>query len=751
MYRGQKSRRKDSELFYSLNNNDFNLQTSTLSNTMVESPQISQPAHTISAPDTGASDHFFGMRSRFFLNDVAPALNPVRVRMPNGDVINSTHTASIPGLQSLPDDAKTVHLFPDSVLPHQSLLSVGKLCDAQCTAVFTAKDVTVKNQHGHPILTGSRNQTTRLWDMDWAPQQQLLSASLFEANLGLQLTTQTQRTAYYHATLCTPVLSTMILAANKGFLRTFPGLQDATILRKTPPHAFTTAEGHLDSLRKNVRSTKPRNQETEEEEFTFPPIVTSPSTDNSVFCRIMTSTGEFSVDTTGRIPEANCYIVIMYSYDCNYIHPEVSFARTKEQLTTAIEKGLAYFSNGGIDPQLLFLDNEINQLLKQKLKKREVKFQLVPPHKHRRLAAERAIRTFKNHFISCMASTDPAFPLEKCHLLLHHAELTLNLLRGSRLNPRISAWECVRGPYDFNAHPIAPPGTLVCVHEMPEARASWAPHCVKGFYIGPAFDHYRCYRVWVLETDKPRISDTLEWFPHQVTMPSPSAADTVIAAITDLVSALSHFQRTTPEVQHSAQPIAPTISRLSEDLTRLQSLFTPRAIAPTLSDPASISAVEQRVPQLDPAQMSASSPVQSVQRPTSTPASVSVSPAASASEQRVSTTPPSTVDHSTNHRMVLRSDTRQDDQNGTSPPRHLTNIYEHLNTDDNTEVNAPTPMSPNTPAPPSYTEYYRRKQRKRRSKKNTDSSARAYSAVGTPSSDSVSSAPTTIRKRLLLH
>jgi hypothetical protein len=45
--------------------------------------------------------------------------------------------------------------------------------------------------------------------------------------------------------------------------------------------------------------------------------------------------------------------------------------------------------------------------------------------------------------------------------------MTLNLLRTSRINPRLSAWSQVQGFYDFNRTPLAPPGTRVLVHEKP--------------------------------------------------------------------------------------------------------------------------------------------------------------------------------------------------------------------------------------------------------------------------------------------
>lgn len=49
------------------------------------------------------------------------------------------------------------------------------------------------------------------------------------------------------------------------------------------------------------------------------------------------------------------------------------------------------------------------------------------------------------------------------------------------------------GAYDFAAHPIAPAGTLVFVHERPEVYMTWTPLCVRSFYIGSALDDYCGY------------------------------------------------------------------------------------------------------------------------------------------------------------------------------------------------------------------------------------------------------------------
>ena len=138
----------------------------------------------------------------------------------------------------------------------------------------------------------------------------------------------------------------------------------------------------------------------------------------------------------------------------------------------------------------------------------------MPPHIHQHNSTERAIQTFKNHFIAGLASTDPNFPLSNWCRLLPQAELTLNLLRPSRLNPKLFAYAQLEGAFDFNCTPLAPPGTRVIVNEKPTQRRTWAPHGVDGWYIGPAMDHYQCYRVWIPSTHAERIADQIYGIPR---------------------------------------------------------------------------------------------------------------------------------------------------------------------------------------------------------------------------------------------
>jgi hypothetical protein len=114
------------------------------------------------------------------------------------------------------------------------------------------------------------------------------------------------------------------------------------------------------------------------------------------------------------------------------------------------------------------------------------------------------------------------------------------MLRQSRINPKVSAYAQLYGHYDFNQAPMAPPGTRVISHEKPQQRARWDPHGVDGWYLGPAPDHYRCYRVHINNTKADRIVDTVEFFPAKVAMPRTASKDLATIAAQELTHAHMH-------------------------------------------------------------------------------------------------------------------------------------------------------------------------------------------------------------------
>ena len=123
---------------------------------------------------------------------------------------------------------------------------------------------------------------------------------------------------------------------------------------------------------------------------------------------------------------------------------------------------------------LQILDNETSKVYKQTITSDwDIHFQLVPPHIHHRNADKRAIGTFNTHFLSILAGVAEDFPKHCWDLLLPQAELTLNLLCQSQVQPMISAYGCMHGPFDYNATPLGPLGCAVIIHKKNAQRHTW--------------------------------------------------------------------------------------------------------------------------------------------------------------------------------------------------------------------------------------------------------------------------------------
>jgi hypothetical protein len=87
---------------------------------------------------------------------------------------------------------------------------------------------------------------------------------------------------------------------------------------------------------------------------------------------------------------------------------------------------------------------------------------------------------------------------------------------------------------------LAPPGTRIIAHEKPDHWASWDPHGVDGYYLGPTLDHYRCYQVHITKTKGTRIVGTVEFFPSKLSMPNTSSKELASIAALELSNALQN-------------------------------------------------------------------------------------------------------------------------------------------------------------------------------------------------------------------
>ena len=273
------------------------------------------------------------------------------------------------------------------------------------------------------------------------------------------------------------------------FLATWPGIHKLNMKYLITDHT-NIALGHLDQERKNVQSTKV-------------------STDNSLTFNVLTKIIPFSAkemsygDLTGAFPYTSSrghkYLYVMYDHDTNGILVTPLKNRNSSTIVTAW-KLFNRLAKHGHDTKMFVLDNEFSSQLKDTLKKTQLNFQSVPPHVHQRNVVKRAIKTFKKK-LSVLATADQEHhSITELDRLLPQAEMTLNLMRAARYNPKLSVYTYLHGLHNFATTPLAPAGTKVVIHKKPQNCASWDYHGRTGWYIGPAPDLFRCFRCFIPST-----------------------------------------------------------------------------------------------------------------------------------------------------------------------------------------------------------------------------------------------------------
>ena len=171
---------------------------------------------------------------------------------------------------------------------------------------------------------------------------------------------------------------------------------------------------------------------------------------------------------------------VLYHNDSNSLLTEPMKNRTGTKNFRSYAKLSNYLIDVGIRPKFQILNNGASQAFQREICTRHFNLQMVTPHMHRQNAAERSIKTFKNHFVYGLCSAHAEFPMHLWCKLLLQATLTMNLIRTSRLNSRQSVEEQLNGAFNFNIVQLAPPGKKIIVHEKHIQRPTWAPHGANG-------------------------------------------------------------------------------------------------------------------------------------------------------------------------------------------------------------------------------------------------------------------------------
>lgn len=102
------------------------------------------------------------------------------------------------------------------------------------------------------------------------------------------------------------------------------------------------------------------------------------------------------------------------------------------------------------DAELLRLNNEVSKDLIKDIEEQDLKYQIALPGDH-----QTAIRDFKAHFIAVRSCTDPSYPANTWDHLIPHVIHTLNMLRTSKIHPKVSAHTMMKVHHNCNSHPTS--------------------------------------------------------------------------------------------------------------------------------------------------------------------------------------------------------------------------------------------------------------------------------------------------------
>ncbi len=289
---------------------------------------------------------------------------------------------------------------------------------------------------------------------------------------------------------------TWLPAIENGHYSTWPGLTTKPVRKHFPAESIEIQKDHMKKQRQNVRSTKAREQQTVTDKIEIRHALTK----QNLMVKVINAQQTVYTDQTGWFPVqsswGNRLLMLIYNVDGNYIDVETmkdnkdnSMIKVYEALWGRITK---LREN---KPSMHILDNEASTAFKAAIKQ-NCNLQLVPPDTHCRNLAERAIQTFKSHFIAILAGVDPSFSMYLWDRLLPQTVLTLNLLRRAKDNQAVSAYEYVHGAFDYNKMPLAPLGCVVQMHDATNRRKTWDPQSLNGWYLGTSTEHYQCHRIF---------------------------------------------------------------------------------------------------------------------------------------------------------------------------------------------------------------------------------------------------------------
>ena len=244
-------------------------------------------------------------------------------------------------------------------------------------------------------------------------------------------------------------------------------------------------------------------------------------------------------DLTGRFPinsyEGMDYIFVVYVYKLNAILLRSMKSMEDASMVEECTNIYTELETARHKPKLHVLDNECSHAIQKFLIKKDTARQNVEAHNHRVNAAEPAVKTAKYHIIAHVATFDHQCLIQLWSKMLPQIQDTLNMLRTSHNNNKLTAYEKLNGKFDWNQTPTAPLGTRVMIFIHPNRRNTFAPHCDEAFTVGRARHHYHLLEFYVPTTRGYRISGTFRLNPTHWKLPVISEQNKTVMTAPELL------------------------------------------------------------------------------------------------------------------------------------------------------------------------------------------------------------------------
>ena len=531
-----------------------------ISNGSVSPTDWSGFAATMSAVfDSGATSHC-GREKDNFIPTNLPSTKVFH--LPTGHTTAASKQAKLH--HQVREPARTVDIVPG--LKHNSLLSASKFADANYITILTPTEVliydgedlklTVSNE---AVLRGWRDEPSGLWrvplkeEVNNVEEDTILfdrppHSTVFDnldptedINNVYELPNTAQTIRYLHACAGYPTKSTWLTAIRAGNYLSWPMLT-ATAVAKHFPESDETQMGHMRNIKQGIRSTKEKIKPTTLKLSDGTDVTMPLKKHHDIYMTIDNLRETICTDQTGAFPvrsrSGNRYILVLCDIDSNAIFSEPMRNRTTGEMIRAYQAALKRLRLSGVRPKKHILDNELSHDYKQAIIDNEMQYELVPAGQHRRNVAEKAIQTWKAHFISVLCGVSLSFPMNLWDTMLEQVDMTCNMQRMSNANPKVSAHAYLNGPHDFNRMPLAPLGIDCMMYITPDKRKTFGTKAVKAWYTGTSKEHYRYYNGWCADTRATRGSETV-FFKHKyITNPAVTPEDAVVHAAQELIDTL---------------------------------------------------------------------------------------------------------------------------------------------------------------------------------------------------------------------